>query len=76
MLRGIVYSFIGFCVFLLLAIGAVLLGLIGVEWADFAGGWLLMAALFLVGPLCFGLGYWHHLRLYPKAPHWDPETGE
>ncbi len=76
MLRGIVYSFIGICLFLLGAIIVVSTGMTDAENAEFAGGWILLVALFLVAPVCFGLGYWHHLRLNPKAPRWDSEMGQ
>ena len=75
MVRGFVYSF--------LAISVCLLGCI--MWfamtnqgdaALVPAGWMLMGCFFLVGPLFFLLGYWHHLRLFPKEPHWDSELGE
>lgn len=43
---------------------------------SFAGGWLMLITLFGVGPVFFGIGYWHNRRLYPDEPHWDSETGE
>ena len=76
MLRGIVYSLSAICVFLLCVIGVFSFGNLGEESINATGGWLMLVALFGVGPAFFGIGYWHHRRLYPKEPHWDSETGE
>ncbi|MGA1204952.1 MAG: hypothetical protein ACO3ZW_03960 [Opitutales bacterium] len=76
MVRGIVYSFLAVSLFLLCSIILMTMGVLEVESADLAGGWLLMVCFFGVGPLFFLLGYWHHWRLNPKGPHWDPELEE
>ena len=75
MVRGLVYSLIGIAVFLLGSIFWMTLQGPDNDWT-YLGGWLLLLSLFLIGPVCFGIGYWHHWRLHPKDPHWDTELGE
>jgi hypothetical protein len=76
MVRGLVYSFVAICLFLLVCIVWMTVGGVTEEAAYTMSGWLLLLCFFLVGPVFFGLGYWHHLRLTPGEPHWDPEIGE
>ncbi|HSH09236.1 MAG TPA: hypothetical protein VK995_02535 [Oceanipulchritudo sp.] len=75
MIRGFVYSFVAISVCLLASIIWFAMTQQGEEDVRIGIGFLL-ACFFLVGPLFFGIGYWHHFRLYPKEPHWDPELGE
>lgn len=76
MVRGFVYSLLAICVFLFGSILYILISGLDESATSTAGGWLLLLALFGIGPLFFGLGYWHNRRLHPDAPHWDSETGE
>ena len=76
MIRGIVYSIVAICAFLLGAVLFMATGGMEDSTTSMAGGWLMLVALFGVGPLFFGLGYWHHRRMFPDEPHWDSETGE
>jgi len=76
MVRGFVYSIVAICVFLLGSIIYMTTSTMEDSTANLAGGWLMLAALFGIGPLFFGLGYWHNRKLHPDEPHWDSETGE
>ena len=77
MVRAFVYSFLAISVFLFAAIiWYALSGATSGEEDFKVAGWLLLITFFLIGPSGFVLGYWHHLRLHPKDPHWDPELGE
>ncbi len=76
MIRGFVYSIVAICFFLLGSVLYMLLGDMDEASMSFAGGWLMLITLFGVGPVFFGIGYWHNRRLYPDEPHWDSETGE
>lgn len=76
MVRGFVYSFIAVCVFLLGSILWMTMAGLDEERAYLMSGWLLLVCFFAVGPLSFAAGYWHHLRLHPREPHWDAEIGE
>ena len=77
MVRGFVYSFLAISIFLFAAIiWFALSGTIEGEEDFMLAGSLLLITFFLVGPAGFALGYWHHLRLHPREPHWDPEMGE
>ena len=76
MIRGFVYSILAICVFFLGIIAYIILSGMEESTSNYAGGWMLLVAFFGVGPLFFGIGYWHNRRLHPDAPHWDPETGE
>jgi hypothetical protein len=75
MVRGFVYSFLAISVCLFGSI--IWFALTDQTDAELRLGiWILLGCFFLVGPLFFGLGYWHHRRLFPREPHWDAETGE
>ena len=76
MVRGFVYSFVAICIFLIGSIAYMTIANITEERADLLGGMLLLLCFFLVGPVFFAIGYWHHFRLTPDKPHWDPELGE
>jgi hypothetical protein len=76
MVRGFVYSFIGICLFLMGSILWLSLSGLTEDAAYKLSGWLLLLCFFIVGPVAFAIGYWHHLRLTPGQPHWDPEIGE
>ena len=76
MVRGFVYSFIGICLFLMGSIIWLSLVEMTEEAAFKLSGWMLLLCFFLIGPVAFAIGYWHHLRLTPGEPHWDPELGE
>ena len=76
MVRGFVYSIVAICVFLLGSIIYMTTSNMEDSATSLAGGWLMLLALFGIGPLFFGLGYWHNRRLHPDEPHWDSETGE
>lgn len=77
MVRAFVYSFLAISIFLFGAIiWFALSGSVDGEEDFLVTGWLLLIAFFLVGPGGFLIGYWHHFRLHPKEPHWDPELGE
>lgn len=66
MIRGLVYSFVGIIVFL----GASLVYIGQAQPSEATlyqlTGWLLLVALFAVGPSAFFLGYWHHRKKYPE----------
>ena len=76
MIRGIVYSLVAICIFLTGSILWMVSGGIPEEVFPLVTGWTLLISLFAVGPFFFTLGYWHHRRLFPDEPHWDPEAGE
>lgn len=76
MVRGFVYSIIAICTFFLGGIAYVSLSDLEESAINLAGGWMLLIALFGVGPLFFAIGYFHNRRLHPDQPHWDAETGE
>ena len=77
MVRAFVYSFVAIPAFLFAAIiWFALSGSAQGEEESLLIGWMLLISFFLIGPGGFLLGYWHHLRLHPKDPHWDPELGE
>ncbi len=76
MIRGFVYSIIAICVFLLGSTAYIALSGMEESSSNLAGGWMLLIALFAIGPLFFVIGYWHNRRLHPDSPHWDAETGE
>ena len=76
MVRGFVYSILSISLFLLASIGWMTFRPVDEETMVFMAGWILLICFFAIGPLFFALGYWHHLRLFPKEPHWDPELGE
>jgi len=76
MVRGFVYSIISVSVFLLASIGWMIVRPLEEDALAYLAGWLLLISFFGIGPIFFAVGYWHHLRLYPKQPHWDSELGE
>lgn len=76
MIRGLVYSITSLCVLLFGSVLWMLLSGTSEDTLTVFAGWIFLFGLFLVGPAFFVLGYWHHRKLYPNDPHWDPETGE
>ncbi|MGC9451703.1 MAG: hypothetical protein ACP5I4_09675 [Oceanipulchritudo sp.] len=76
MVRGFVYSFIAVCIFLLGSIFWMMTATLDEDRAYLVSGWLLLVTFFIVGPVFFAAGYWHHLRLHPREPRWDAEIGE
>jgi sterol desaturase/sphingolipid hydroxylase (fatty acid hydroxylase superfamily) len=76
MVRGIVYSLSAVCLFLLASIAWMSLRNPPEEALYLMSGWLILACFFVVGPLFFALGYWHHRHLHPQDPQWDAELGE
>ena len=76
MVRGFVYSFLAVCLFLIGSIVWMSVVSLDEESLYTFSGWLLLVCFFLVGPVFFAVGYWHHWRLHPKDPHWDAELGE